>query len=52
MGCLVLALVLDINETTMIAAGAAFILASVLAFLFQKFLHNYSAQEKERLLIR
>lgn len=52
LGCLVLAVVLDINETTMIAAGAAFILASVLAFLFQKFLHNYSAQEKERLLIR
>jgi two-component system cell cycle sensor histidine kinase/response regulator CckA len=51
-GCLVLAILLDIDETTMIAAGTAFVLASVLAFLFQKFLHNYSAQEKERLLIR
>lgn len=51
-GCLILALVLDINQTTMIAAGAAFVLASILAFLFQRFLHNYSAQEKERLLIR
>jgi len=51
-GCLILALILNIDETTMIAAGAAFVLASVLAFLFQRFLHNYSTQEKERLLIR
>ena len=51
-GCLILAMVFDIDKTTMIAAGAAFVLASILAFLFQKFLHNYSAQEKERLLIR
>lgn len=51
-GCIILAMILDIDQTTMIAAGAAFVLASILAFLFQRFLHNYSAQEKERLLIR
>ncbi|PZO85733.1 MAG: PAS domain-containing sensor histidine kinase, partial [Micavibrio aeruginosavorus] len=52
LGCLGLALVLDVNETTIMAVGGTFVLAAVLAFLFQKFLHNYSAQEKERLLIR
>lgn len=51
-GCIGLALLLDIDRGTMIAAGVAFVLASVLAFLFQRFLHNYSAQEKERLLLR
>ncbi len=51
-GCIGLALVFDIDRMTMLAAGATFILASVLAFLFQRFLHNYSAQEKERWLLR
>lgn len=51
-GCVGLAVVFHIDQTTMIAAGFAFILASVLAFLFQRFLHNYSAQEKERLLLQ
>lgn len=50
-GCVGLALIFDIDRGTMIAAGIAFVLASVLAFLFQRFLHNYSAQEKERLLL-
>lgn len=51
-GCLILGIVLDINETMLLGAGFVFILATVLAFLFQRFLHNYSSQEKERLLIR
>lgn len=51
-GCIALAFVLHIDQTTMIAAGLAFVLASILAFLFQRFLHNYSAQEKERLLLQ
>jgi two-component system cell cycle sensor histidine kinase/response regulator CckA len=51
-GCILLGLFLGIDETTLIAAGLAFLLASVLAFLFQRFLYNYSTQEKERLLIR
>lgn len=52
LGCVILGFILDINETTLIAAGLAFVLAAVLAFLFQRFIHNYSSQEKERLLIR
>ena len=51
-GCIGLAFMLDIDKTTMVAAGAAFVLASILMFLFQRFLHNYSTQEKERLLLR
>ncbi|PZQ48448.1 MAG: PAS domain-containing sensor histidine kinase [Micavibrio aeruginosavorus] len=51
-GCVILAMVLNIDETMMMAAGAAFVLAAFLAFLFQRFLHNYSAQEKERALLQ
>lgn len=51
-GCILLATMLDIDKGTMIAAGLLFITAAVLAFLFQKFLHRYSAREKERILIR
>lgn len=51
-GCIALAFVFNIDRGTMVAAGLAFVLASVLAFLFQRFLHNYSAQEKERLLLQ
>lgn len=51
-GCMILGIVLNIDETTMLAAGFAFVLASVLAFLFQRFLYTYSTQEKERLLLR
>ncbi len=52
LGCIVLAILLDINEKTMIASGSVFIVAAVLAFLFQKFLHNNARREKERLLLR
>ena len=45
-GCIALAVIFHIDRTTMIAAGFAFVLASILAFMFQRFLHNYSAQEK------
>lgn len=51
-GCSVLAIVLDISQQTMIVAGLIFVAAAVGAFLFQKFLHRYGLQEKERLLIR
>ncbi len=51
-GCVALGIVLKIDETTMLAAGLAFVLAAVMAFLFQRFLHTYSSQEKERLLLR
>ncbi len=51
-GCVALSVALGIDETTMLAAGGSFILAAVLAFLFNRFLSNYSAQEKERHLIR
>lgn len=51
-GCILLASVLDIDKSTMIAAGLLFIVTAVLAFLFQKFLHRYTSREKERLLIR
>ncbi len=51
-GCILLALVLDIEETTMIAAGLTFVVAAVAAFVAQRFLHNYSTQEKERLLLQ
>jgi len=51
-GCLVLAVALDIDETTMVVAGLAFIFASVLAFMAQRFLHNYGSQEKERMLLQ
>lgn len=51
-GCVVLAVYLGIDEKTMAVAGGAFILTSILAFMFQKFLFNYGAKEKERLLIR
>ncbi len=50
--CFALAVLLDIDKTTIMVAGAAFVLAAILAFLSQRFLHNYAAQEKERLLIR
>jgi len=51
-GCIGLAVLLQIDKTTMLAAGLAFVLAGFLAFFFQRFLHSYSEQEKERKLIR
>lgn len=50
--CIALGIILKIDQKTMIAAGFAFVLASVLAFTFQRFLYTYGAKEKERLLIR
>jgi len=50
--CLSLGMIFDIDERVMIAAGAVFIIASVGAFLFQRFLYNYTAKEKELLLLR
>ncbi len=50
--CIALASIFNIDESTMIIAGVTFIVASVCAFLFQKFLFSYTAREKERLLIR
>lgn len=50
--CLSLAVALNIDETTMLLAGLVFVMATVLAFMFQKFLFNLNAHEKERKLIR
>ncbi len=52
LGCAGLAFLFDIDKKVMIAASGAFVGASVLAFLFQKFLYRYSAHEKERNLIK
>ena len=49
--CVALAVILKIDRMMMLGAASVFVLAAILAFLFQRFLHNYSAQEKERLLL-
>ncbi len=51
-GCIALAALLDINRSTMVAAGLLFIFAAILAFFVQRFLHAYAVREKERQLIR
>ncbi len=50
--CIALGIILNIDQKTMIAAGIAFVIASVLAFMFQQFLYNYGTRERERQLIR
>jgi len=52
LGCVVIAVIFNIDNTVMLAASVTFIVAAVFAFLFQKFIHNYKRQEKERALIR
>lgn len=43
---------LDIDETTMLSAGALFVIAAVLAFIFHRALFGYKRHENERQLIR
>ncbi len=50
--CIALAVLLDINKTTMLAAGLVFILTALVAFAVQKSLHGFSMKERERRLIR
>jgi len=47
-----LGMILDISQTTMIAAGLLFTIAMVLAFFFQRTLHDFKSREKERRLVR
>lgn len=51
-GCIALAVVFHIDKTVVLAAAISFVLASVLAFYFQRFLHTHTGHEKERALIR
>ena len=51
-GCVVLAFVFQIDKTVIFSAALSFVLASILAFYFQKFLHTHTGHEKERVLIR
>ncbi len=50
--CIALALLLDINKTTMLAAGLVFIVTALAAFYVQRLLHGYSERERERRLVR
>ena len=51
-GCVVLAVLLDVDMTTAVVAGLLFIIASILAFWAQRYFHSFKVQEKERRLIR
>jgi two-component system cell cycle sensor histidine kinase/response regulator CckA len=51
-GCVALALMLNIDKTVMVVSGLVFIIAAGGAFLIQRTLFSINAKEKERLLIR
>ena len=51
-GCIVLAIILEIDKTTAVLAGLLFIITSILAFWAQRYFHSLKQQEKERRLIR
>ncbi len=52
MGCITLAIVLDVNKTTAVLSGLIFIVTGILAYWGQRFFQNLQNKEKERLLIR
>ena len=51
-GCIVLAVILDVDKTTAVMAGLLFIITSILAFWAQRYFYSLKQQEKERRLIR
>lgn len=50
--CIGLAIILEINKTTLVLSGLLFIISSILAFWAQRYLHSLKLREQERLLIR
>lgn len=52
LACLGLAITFNVQREAVIAAGLAFALAAMIAFLLQRALHIHSAQENERLMLR
>src|SRR5688572_5637738 len=51
-GCAVLAMLLNIDETVMTAAALVFLTAAGVAFAFLNFMQGLAMREQERLLVR
>lgn len=51
-GCIILAVVLEVDKTTSVLAGLVFIITGILAFWAQRYLYSLKQQDKERRLIR
>lgn len=51
-GCIVLAVMLDVDKTTAVLAGLLFVITAIMAFWAQRYLGSLKNQEKERRLIR
>ena len=51
-GCIILAIILEVDKTTSVLAGLLFVITGILAFWAQRYLYSLRLKEKERRLIR
>ncbi len=51
-GCVALAIVLEVNKTTAVMAGLLFIITTIVAFWSQRYFHALRQKDRERKLIR